>query len=167
MFLKNTITGIINEYANLQGGDWAVCSEQELSDYRLEKAKDLKRAETKTYLNTMFANPLLVRAGNGGGNPDYYVKPSPEYNIFLAGFYMADEATKDWRAFDIDCNKLSNSDGSPLFLQLTKDELIIISSHYEDRKTQEYNQRDLKLAAINALTTVVAVEAFDVSEVIV
>jgi len=80
---------------------------------------------------------------------------------------MADDATKPWRAYSVDGEKLSNEDGSPLILQLTKGEVIGAANHYEDRKSAEYLQRDLKIAAVDKLSTIEEVESFDITEVIV
>ena len=52
-------------------------------------------------------------------------------------------------------------------LEVAKDELMSVSNHYEFRKTQEYNQRDLKVVRINKLTTIAEVEAFNINQIIV
>lgn len=138
--------------------------EPEFTDAELlQNAKDKKIGEINTYKDQEFGKVLLVRPGP----TNYYVKPSPDYNMFLAGSTMLVDQTKTWRAFDVDCNKLTKQDGSPLFLELTRSELMTLSSHYEERKTQEYNQRDLKIHQVSLLTTVEEVEAFDVNQVIV
>lgn len=139
----------------------------EINNISLQKAKETKKVEIENYKNSEFAKVLLIRASNNTGNPDYYVKPKPEANIFLAGLSMADNATKPWRAYNIDGEKLSNNDGSPLILQLTKNEVIGAANHYEERKSNEYLQRDLKIAAVDNLSTIEDVEAFDVNAPIV
>jgi len=133
----------------------------------LQEAKEKKIRQLDIYKEIQFAKPLLVRASNGSGNPDYYLKPSPEYNIFQAGHSMGENDIKVWRAFDINGVKILKEDGDPLTLNVTKTELVSVSSHYELRKSDEYNQRDLKVARIGKLLKIEEVEAFDVTQIIV
>lgn len=126
------------------------------NDILLEEAQEAKKTEIKTQRDNNFTKPLLVRS-----NPDIYLKPQPQVNIFLAAYSMADGSTKEWFPCDINGVKLTES------IDITKDELIIVANHYEERKTLEYNQCNKRCFAVDALTTIEEVENFDINQVIV
>jgi hypothetical protein len=125
-------------------------------DVLLQEAKDSKKTEIKALRDAEFQKPLQIRS-----NPDIYLKPQPQTNIFLAAYSMADGAIKEWKPCDIDGVM---QDG---FIEVTKEELISASNHYEERKTLEYNQYHKRIDAIEALTTIEEVEAFDINQIIV
>jgi len=120
----------------------------------LVNAKDKKKAEIKALRDSKFAEPLLAKS-----NPDVYLKPQPQTNIFLAAYAMADGSTKEWLPCDVH-GVFANAEVS-----FTKLELTSVASHYEDRKTMEYNQCNKRCRAVDALTTIAAVEAYDINTV--
>ncbi len=122
----------------------------------LADVKNSKKAEIKALRNSEFQKPLQIRS-----NPDIYLKPKPETNIFMAAYSMADNTTKEWRVCDID-GVMQNE-----FIEAAKDELMSISNHYEERKTLEYNQYHKKCDAVEALETIEEVESFDINQIIV
>jgi hypothetical protein len=128
----------------------------EIDAILLQEAKDSKKTEIKALRDAEFQKPLQIRS-----NPDIYLKPQPQTNIFLAAYSMADGAIKEWKPCDIDGVM---QDG---FIEVTKEELISASNHYEERKTLEYNQCHKRIDAIEALTTIEEVEAFDINQIIV
>jgi hypothetical protein len=162
--LENPIDGLVWENKEYAKPTWGQI-ETKLRLVQLQEAKEAKKLEAEQFKKDQFGLLLQVRS-----NPDYYLKPSPKENIFLASSDMAESATKLWRALDSGGNRLFNIDEdgnklSPLFLELTKSELSNVSSHYEERKTAAYHQFDLKAFHIDEiLTTIEEVESFDVTK---
>ena len=136
-----------------------------LSVVEIQKAKEIKIAESKSIRNSEFNKPLIARSGA----PSYYLKPQPKVNIFLAGASMdaldaqSNTNTKPWEVCDINGGAI---DGK-LLVAFTKAELVSLSNHYEDRKTENYNYHKLRVKEINALTTVALVESYDEAKVFI
>ena len=82
----------------------------------LAEAKSSKKVEITKARNSEFAKPLQVRS-----NPDVYLRPQPQVNIFLAAYSMAEEATKEWAP----CDKEGNI--QDLEVSFTKQELVSAS----------------------------------------
>jgi len=164
MKYKNKITGAIGTFGGTPNLDeWEKASEEDVLNLEILKAKQKKALEIKNWKTKNIGAMLQVR-----GN--YYVKPSPTENIFLASKTMQDGATKKWRAMDESGEKLFSldEDGNkiePLFLELTKVELQSASNHYEERKTNTYFLHDTALFMVeNKMSTLEEVEAFDMAE---
>ena len=150
---------LIDNGNGVEIGQWDYGIDQPTPDHnliRLEQKKENKKLEIKTQRNDNFAKPLLVRS-----SPDIYLKPQPDVNIFLAAYSMADGDTKEW--FSCDENGIKQFAS----IDVTKDELIAVANHYEDRKTLEYNQCNKRCFAVDALTSIAEVENFDIEQVIV
>lgn len=128
--------------------------EDALIEIALEEAKTAKKEEIIKARNSAFAKPLHTRS-----NPDLYLRPQPQVNIFLAAYSMSDGATKEWAPCDKDGNI------QDLEVEFTKEELVSASNHYEERKTTQYNQARKRCRAVDALTTIEEVEAYDITTV--
>lgn len=124
------------------------------NDELLAEAKAAKKEEIIKVRNSAFAKPLQVRS-----NPDVYLRPQPQVNIFLAAYSMNDGATKEWAPCDEDGNIQDTE------VAFTKEELVSASNHYEERKTTQYNQARRRCRAVDALTTIEEVEAYDITTV--
>lgn len=121
--------------------------------YTLEELKELKKKEIRKLRDSKFSEKILVK--NIAGK-DYYAATNPEINIFQAATLMADSETRDWGCY---------CDGNKELVTLSKDELLSLARHYEQRKNTEYNLCDKRRAAIDAMTTIEEVEAYDITTV--
>jgi len=168
IYLKEPNTNRIEKFKNEASigasfRSWVKCTKEEIDADNLEKAKQKKAQEIKDWKVKSIGAMLEVRG-------DYYVKPSPTENIFLAFNSMQDGATKTWRAMNKDGEKLFSLDENgnkiePLFLDLTKAELQSASNHYEERKTNIYFLHDTALFIVeNEMSTIEEVEGFDMEK---
>jgi len=162
-YIKNTDTNEIitiaaNSYEslskNFRQAPYELASDSEKGVKILEEAKAAKKEEITKARNSEFAKPLQVRS-----NPDVYLRPQPQVNIFLAAYSMNDGATKEWAPCDKDGNMQDTE------VAFTKEELVSASNHYEERKTTQYNQARRRCRAVDVLTTIEEVEAYDITTV--
>lgn len=123
---------------------------------KLFVSRDKKVKELKTLRDKEFKEPVLVRS-----NPDIYLKPQPESNIFLAAHSMEDGSTKEWRICDSEGNMLDQ------ILEITKGELLSASSHYEERKTLAYNQYHKKCFELKNSEDLDFITNYDINKIIV
>ena len=132
-------------------------SEQELwdmwGDVLLIIAKNRKKEEIKNLRAASLGGNLLARVENGNS---YYVTTKPEINIFQSAVLIPGNITRRWGCY---------LNGVKTSLILTKEELLNLSNHYEERKNVAYNLCDDRRAAVDALCTIEEVEAFDINSV--
>lgn len=124
-------------------------------DVLLTIAKNEKKEEIKNLRAASLGGDLLARVENGNS---YYVTTKPEINIFQSAVLIPDNTTRRWGAY---------LNGVKTSLILTKEELKNLSNHYEERKNLAYNLCDDRRAAVDALSTIEEVEAFDINQVII
>jgi hypothetical protein len=124
-------------------------------DVLLTIAKNEKKEAIKNLRAASLGGDLLARVENGNS---YYVTTKPEINIFQSAVLVADDITRRWGGY---------LNGVKVPLVLTKQELKNLSNHYEERKNLAYNLCDDRRAAVDALSTIEEVEAFDINEVII
>ena len=124
-------------------------------DVLLTIAKNEKKEAIKNLRAVRLGGNLLARVENGNS---YYVTTKPEINIFQAALLISDDITRRWGCY---------LNGVKVPLMLTKQELRNLASHYEERKNLAYNLCDDRRAAVDALSTIEEVEAFDINEVII
>jgi hypothetical protein len=124
-------------------------------DVLLTIAKNEKKEEIKNLRAASLGGDLLAKVENGNS---YYVKTRPEINIFQSALLVADDSSRRWGGY---------LNGVKVPLVLTKQELRNLSNHYEERKNLAYNLCDDRRAAVDALSTIEEVEAFDINEVII
>jgi hypothetical protein len=130
--------------------------EPEFTDEELLfKAKDIKKQQIKNLRLHNLSRDLL---GKKIDEVDFYVKTDPEINLFQSAILMPDNETRLWGCFSVAGKGL---------VPFSKNELLSIANHYEVRKNQEYNLCDLRRSAVDALTTIEEVEAFDITQVFV
>lgn len=124
-------------------------SEEEL----LYKAKYSKKLIIKNLRTSSLEDKLLVKVEDGNS---YYAESKPEINIFHSAQLMPDGSERVWGCF---------LNGSKILLRLSKNELLRLSHHYEERKNLAYNLCDYRRAAVDLLLTVEEVEAYDINSV--
>ena len=124
-------------------------------DVLLTIAKNKKKEEIKNLRAASLGGDLLAKVENGNS---YYVTTRSEINIFQSAALIADDNTRRWGGY---------LNGVKVQLVLTKQELKNLSNHYEERKNLAYNLCDDRRAAVDALSTIEEVEAFDINEVII
>jgi hypothetical protein len=124
-------------------------------DVLLTIAKNKKKEEIKKLRTASLGGDLLAKVENGNS---YYVTTKPEINIFQAALLISDDITRRWGCY---------LNGVKVQLILTKKELRNLASHYEERKNLAYNLCDDRRAAVDALSTIEEVEAFDINQVII
>lgn len=124
-------------------------------DVLLTIAKNKKKEEIKNLRAASLGGDLLAKVENGNS---YYVTTRPEINIFQSALLIPGNITRRWGAY---------LNGVKVPLVLTKQELRNLSNHYEERKNLAYNLCDDRRAAVDALSTIEEVEAFDINEVII
>lgn len=129
-------------------------TEPELTNEELlARAKENKKAEVKNLRFDNLSQDLLAKTIDG---VDFYVKTNPEINLFQSAILMPDDGTRLWGCY--------SAAGKGL-VPFSKDELLSLAHHYEVRKNQEYNLCDVRREAIDALTSIEKVEAFDINQV--
>lgn len=119
----------------------------------LNKAKEIKKTQIKNLRSTNLGKNLFAKTVDG---VDFYVKTDPEINLFQSAILMSDNGIRLWGCY--------SSNGKAL-LSFSKEELLNIASHYETRKNQEYNLCDLRREAVDNLTSIQEIEAFDITQV--
>jgi len=124
-------------------------------DVLLTIAKNKKKEEIKNLRAANLGGDLLAKVENGNS---YYVTTRPEINIFQSAVLIPDNSTRRWGG---------HLNGVKVSVVLTKEELLSLSNHYEERKNLAYNLCDDRRAAVDALSTIEEVEAFDINEVII
>jgi len=124
-------------------------------DVLLTIAKNEKKEEIKNLRAASLGGDLLAKVENGNS---YYVTTRPEINIFQSAVLIPDDITRRWGGY---------LNGVKVPIVLTKQELKNLSNHYEERKNLAYNLCDARRAAVDALSTIEEVEAFDINEVII
>jgi hypothetical protein len=124
-------------------------------DVLLTIAKNEKKEAIKNLRAASLGGDLLAKVENGNS---YYVTTRPEINIFQSAVLIPDNSTRRWGGY---------LNGVKVSVVLTKEELLSLSNHYEERKNLAYNLCDDRRAAVDALSTIEEVEAFDINEVII
>jgi hypothetical protein len=124
-------------------------------DVLLTIAKNEKKEKIKNLRTASLGANLLAKVENGNS---YYVTTRSEINIFQSAALIADDNTRRWGGY---------LNGVKVPLVLTKQELKNLSNHYEERKNLAYNLCDDRRAAVDALSTIEEVEAFDINQVII
>ena len=130
-------------------------SEEEL----LYKAKYSKKLIIKSLRTSSLGGDLLAKVENGNS---YYVTTRSEINIFQSAVLsminsrVPDNSTRRWGGY---------LNGVKVSIVLTKEELLSLSNHYEERKNLAYNLCDDRRAAVDALSTIEEVEAYDINSV--
>jgi len=122
-------------------------------DVLLIIAKNEKKEEIKNLRAVSLGGNLLAKVENGNS---YYVTTKPEINIFQAALLIPGDITRRWGGY---------LNGVKVPLVLTKQELRNLSNHYEERKNLAYNLCDARRAAVDALSTIEEVEAFDINSI--
>lgn len=133
---------------------------QEEIDLLLQKTKTKKISQVKALRNSNLLRPTphTVTYGGNIANKTFNVGANDlaMFNIIIDDLRDKSEgSTRGW------------TDANGDRLELTINDFKSLRSHLVLRDNLEYNQAQLKITAINNLSTIEEVEAFDINEVIV
>jgi hypothetical protein len=170
-YAKNTATGQIasgNLGASFRKGEWRLCTNQEIADYELNEVKDFKKQEINSLrdLNLTKTTPQTV-----GSN--YTLEISGENKIFQVPSNLKSELES--RIGYLKRQKV-NGVNNPTATWIAEDNIICdltiadftaLLDHVIYRTDFQFKQARLKKDALEALTTVEEIEAFDINEPIV
>lgn len=163
MFLKNTQTNEISQFANPQEG-WVIATEMEIQTHLLQKAKEAKKDELKNTLDTENIKPFVI-AGKQinpitlalSADDTYFyfiIKKHPD-NPAADPMTLLNEALQNrivpYFADSVPANEDAKSE--EVCIALTATLASAIKNHIKDRNIHNFSHyRELKIQLENAQT---------------
>jgi hypothetical protein len=160
MFLKNTITNDIGQFANHQGEGWVELTESEILAYELQEAKTSKIKEIKAWRDAELVKPTPQSVDS------YDIDDAPSI-----GNYSFKFAPQDIAHLNSIINKLNNSPSGATRkwtsitgerVPLTKKDYESILSHLDARDENSCDIAQANIDIVNSLTSVEEVESYEI-----
>ena len=146
----NPADGLIWENTELEKPTWEQI-ERKLADIDLENVKAIKKAQINALRDTRMAKDILGKV-NG---KDYYFQRNVTANLAWVNYLESskDIVVTNWVTAD---NKI---------IDINQNDLVSICTHIRDRDTQAVIQARKCKDALEKLSTLAEVEAFDINQV--
>ena len=167
---SNPEEGLTWNNATYQKPAW-VDIQSKLIDVDLQEIKDKKKLEIKALRQSNLCKLLLSKGVDA--TLDYYVKTTPEKNLFQSAFLIADGSSREWGCYKLTTAERDEVNNGELILtdlmkdsvSLTKAELLSLAQHYEIRSDLEFNQCDKRRKKVQCFTATSEVNAYDITTI--